>query len=347
MGKKILTYRFSALGDVILIYPVLKAVLEQNPTLKIYFATRNRYASLFNDIERLEVIGVDLEGEYKGFIGLIKLFLKLKKQKYDAIADLHVSLRTRILNFLFYLSENYPISYIDKQRKAKKLFIQKKKKHVSLRHITQNYLEVFKKLGLKVPERLPKILIETKSKEILTKAENFVAAYSLDNQTYKKIGIAPFAQHINKIWGITKTIKLIELLLENTNYQIFLFGGGNKEIEILDQISNKFKKRVVSVAGKFTLMEEAEIIKKMDKFLSMDSSNMHLATLCGIKVYSIWGATDPNGGFYPLYQSPDTMIFSTLPCRPCSIFGDKKCIRNDIACLSEISVDTVYAKLIE
>jgi ADP-heptose:LPS heptosyltransferase len=47
---------------------------------------------------------------------------------------------------------------------------------------------------------------------------------------------------------------------------------------------------VHSVAGKYSLREELEIINDLDMMLSMDYANMHLASFVGVTVISLWGA---------------------------------------------------------
>ena len=69
--------------------------------------------------------------------------------------------------------------------------------------------------------------------------------------------------------------------------------------------------------------------------LTMDSANMHLASIAGTRVLSIWGATHPNAGFLGYGQHEcDCIQRYDLPCRPCSIYGNKKCKFGDYRCLN-------------
>jgi ADP-heptose:LPS heptosyltransferase len=83
--KKILAYRFSAFGDVAMIVPVLKEFLAQNPDTEIVFVSRKNFADLFDGVERLTFRGVNLD-DYKGFFGLRKLALELKKVTASLVA---------------------------------------------------------------------------------------------------------------------------------------------------------------------------------------------------------------------------------------------------------------------
>ena len=83
----------------------------------------------------------------------------------------------------------------------------------------------------------------------------------------------------------------------------------------------------------------------LDVMISMDSANMHLASLTNTPVVSIWGATHPYAGFMGYNQSIDNSIQLDMPCRPCSIFGQKPCQRGDYACMNDIDPETIVEKI--
>ena len=83
----------------------------------------------------------------------------------------------------------------------------------------------------------------------------------------------------------------------------------------------------------------------LDVMLSMDSANMHLASLVNIPVVSIWGATHPYAGFMGWKQLPVNTVQLDLSCRPCSVYGQKPCWRGDYACLRDIKPEQVIAKI--
>ena len=97
--------------------------------------------------------------------------------------------------------------------------------------------------------------------------------------------------------------------------------------------------------GKLNLEKEMLLISYLDVMLSMDSANMHLASLVQIPVVSIWGATHPYLGFYGFRQDIKNAIQTEIECRPCSIFGDIPCQRGDYACLNRIKEETVVEQI--
>lgn len=319
---KILAYRFSAFGDVAMIVPVLKEFLVQNPNAEIVFVSRKNFTDLFEGISRLSFKGIDLEN-YKGVWGLKKLAEELNAEiKPELVADLHSVHRSKILNFFFGLYGKKTAS-IDKGRKEKKRLTQKENKiKKSLKNTAERYADVFRKLGfsLKLSHQLP------------------------DNNAQKSgIGFAPFAQHASKMLPLEKSLSLLKTLAQK--HQVFLFGGGKHEVEILDTWEKEVE-NVTSYAGKLSLKEELQKISQLEVMISMDSANMHLASLVGTRCVSVWGGTHHFAGFLGYGQSEkDIVEITDLECRPCSVFGNKECFRGDYACLTQMDISKIIEKI--
>jgi len=158
----------------------------------------------------------------------------------------------------------------------------------------------------------------------------------------KKIGVSPFAQHKGKIYPPELLEKVLKIL--NNNYEIYLFGGGIEEQKLCEEWQLKYS-NVHSIVGQKTLVEELQIISGLDVMLSMDSAGMHLASLCHIPCVSIWGATHPYAGFIGFGQENNPQIQLELPCRPCSVYGNKPCRYEDYRCLWGISPEIVVQGL--
>ncbi|MBB6463001.1 glycosyltransferase family 9 protein [Flammeovirga kamogawensis] len=341
MSKKILALRFSAMGDVAMTAPVMKEVLEQNPDTEIIMVSRPFLKPFFDNIPRMTFVGADLNGKHKGFGGLTNLFKELKKLgPFTAVADLHSVLRTFIIDGLFQASGT-KVYRIDKGRKGKKALTKpSKKKFEPLRSTPERYADVFRKIGLDVTlsNQLP-----PKGSPALKNAE--LELLGGKNQPW--VGIAPFAQHKGKIWGETKAVALAKMLQEKLNVKVLFFGGPGKEAEILEECIKEVPNSV-NLAGNIKLKEELDIIELLDLMVSMDSANMHMASLRGTECVSIWGATHHYAGFLGYGQSTDNIVEiseAELPCRPCSVFGNKPCLRNDYACLDSITPEMVYHKI--
>ena len=146
------------------------------------------------------------------------------------------------------------------------------------------------------------------------------------------IGIAPFAAHKGKVYPIEQMEKVVAELSKQADETIYLFGFGDEERQICETWEKQYPK-VVSLVGKHSMAEELEIMRGLRVMLTMDSGNMHLASLVGTRVISIWGATHPKMGFLGYGQSLTDCMSRNLACSPCSAYGNKECKFKDYRCL--------------
>lgn len=315
--------------------PVIKNVLEQNPALKITFVSNAFFAPMFEGLEHLEFFGVNLKTEYTGATGMYRLYKALKStHNFTAVVDLHYVLRSILLTAFFKIS-GYKTAVIDKGRKEKKALTQKENK--SLHQLTpmhNRYAEVFNKAGFPV--------ILKNDSPVYPKQKLPIAVEQFFLSGKRVIGLAPFAQHAEKMYPIDKMKTVAQELA--TNHIVLLFGGGKEESAVLQTWENEIT-GLKNVSGKFSFQDELAIISNLDTMISMDSANMHLASLFGVKVVSIWGATHPFAGFYGWGQLSQDIVQIDLPCRPCSVFGNKPCYRGDNACMNNISAQQIINKL--
>lgn len=342
MNEYIVVIRFSAMGDIAMIVPVLKALVRQNIGIKILFVTKKSFASIIPKIEGCEVLGIDLKIEYKGFFGLLKLAKKINRMvSCTHLIDLHSVLRSRVLSALI---KKKMFARIDKGRSEKNAFCARNaKKRVVLKHTTDRYCDAFRKVGLKCQIEQGPWMQYPEKEQIL---QDYLASKALSPLMEKWIGIAPFAMHKGKTWHLDKVKKVIEMLLGHSISRVFLFGAPN-EVESLKSLAKGFE-RVHVLAGELPLSAELHFMSKLKCMLAMDSSNMHFAALAGVRTVSVWGATHPDVGFAPLGDNQDLIVqvdVADLPCRPCSVFGDKPCFRNDYACMERIVPEEVYKKI--
>ncbi len=309
--KHILVIRLSAMGDVAMTVPVLKAFTTQYPEVKLTVLTREFFTPFFRDLENVSVFPADLKGTHKGVLGLYKLSKELKKLNIDAIADLHNVLRTNILK-CFFLGK--PFVQIDKGRAEKKGLVSGKT-FQQLKTTHERYADVFRKLGFPLDLANPKFPNRV---ALNSKLQDLVG-----EDTKKWIGMAPFAAHESKMYPLDLMEQVIETL--SKTHKILLFGGGKKEVDILDAYQNKYE-NVINLAGILTLDEELDVISNLDVMLSMDSGNAHMAAMLGVKVITIWGVTHPYAGFAPFNQPEDFALLSDreqFPLIPTSIYGNK------------------------
>ena len=299
-----------------MLVPVVRAAAEQYPDVQITILTQQRMADLFADMPaNVNFHGVDIKRQ-----SLQEIVAGLGK--YEAVADMHGVLRSMYVRWRMRL-RGAQVACIDKGRRSKRQLVQGNI-HEPLKHTTERYAEVFAALGLPIKLRVKPRIDRT--------------------TTGLPLGIAPFAAHKGKVYPLDRMAAVVEMLSAKGEH-VILFGGGKEEQAVLEGWAMKYK-GVESVAGKMSLGEELDMMRGLRVMLSMDSANMHLASLVGTRVVSVWGATHPNAGFLGIGQQESDCIQRELSCRPCSIYGNKKCRYGDYRCLA-IKPEEIVEKLLE
>ncbi|TBX71364.1 lipopolysaccharide heptosyltransferase family protein [Flavobacterium silvisoli] len=327
------------MGDVAMTVPVIRAFVQQHPEVKITVVSRPFFQPFFHNIHNVNFYPVDVKGRHKGVMGLLKLYSDLKRLNIDAVADLHNVLRSKVVRTLFALSGK-KVAATDKGRADKKELTRAENKIFQpVKSMVERHIDTFGQLGFTVTISNPVF----PEKAILSEEVIGVSGQKA-NQNW--IGIAPFAQYQSKVYPLDLMQKVIEKLASNTEYTIFLFGGGTQEAEQLNILAKDFSNCIV-VAGKLKLQQELELISNLDVMLSMDSGNAHIAAMLGIQVVTLWGATHPFAGFKPFNQSMDNCLTADrekYPLLPTSVYGNKKVDGYEDA-MRTIAPETVVEKI--
>lgn len=330
MTKHLLIIRLSAFGDVAMTAPVISVLRSTHPEIKITLLTTRFFSTLYNQIPEINFLY--FEPKHKTLRGLFGLSRKINKINPDFIIDLHNVLRTKILR-LFLINKFGNTLVVNKGRKEKKLLIRGIKSE-PLKSMHRRYAETFEALNIKIN-------IDDFSYYKKIKITNHNYAFSLND---KLIGIAPFARHQCKEYSMNNIINFINSL--DKSWQILIFGApGNEEQKIIKLCNNKSNRHVIS--SNYNLEQQMAIISNLDVMISMDSANGHIASLFGIDVITIWGATHPNSGYGPLNQPKENSIIPDLnkfPNLPVTIYGSN-CPTNYLEVINSIKVERILKRL--
>ncbi len=336
--EHLLLIRFSAMGDVAMLAPVVRILTQTYPQLKVTILTREFFTPIFKDISGVSVFPADLKGKHKGIFGLRRLASELKNLGITSVGDMHNVLRSNLLR-TFFLFFGINFRQINKGRAEKKaLTATKNKVFQPLKSTHQRYADVLSELGY--PVDLSKLSFPEKS--ALSPGVNKITGEKTDAW----IGIAPFAAHQAKAYPMELLTKVLHKLSLSPDLSIFLFGGGPDETEKLQFLASGFE-NIFSLAGKLKFEEELEVISNLDLMVSMDSGNAHLAAMYGVKVLTIWGVTHPYAGFGAYNQPKDHHLIpdrNKYPAIPTSVYGNKFPKGYEKA-IETITPDKVVAKI--
>ena len=321
------------MGDVAMAAPVVREVRRRYPDVGITILTNPFFQPFFRDIKGVTFARFDKNGKHKGFVGLLRLYRDIRREYgIDMVADLHDVVRTQVLRTLFLLAGK-KVAFIHKGRKGKRRLTapEGRKVFTQLKTTAQRYADVFARLGYPVETVAGPRRVKAPVPEI---AGEKVGIW---------IGIAPFAQHKGKIYPLEKMEAVVASLSRMPGVSLFIFGGGEGERMVAEEWQARYG-NVMSVVGKIKLEEELDLIANLDCMVSMDSAAMHMASLMGTPVVSVWGATHPYAGFMGIGQSADNTVQTELACRPCSVYGNVEC-KKGYRCMDLITPEMIIEKI--
>jgi len=340
--EHILIIRFSAIGDVAMAVPVVYSLAMTYPDVRITVLSRAYARPFFEGLApNVGFMEADVRCEYHGVGGLNRLFRRLTAKNFTAVADFHNVLRSEYLRMRFSMAR-YKVAHIDKHRKSrKKLTLPVNKRMVQLPTSFQNYADVLARLGYPVKLSFTSLFPPGGGDLSLLPAE---VGRKAGEELW--IGIAPFAAHDCKVYPPELMRRVMDMIVErHPQVRLFLFGRGEREERTFGQWCAEMPRCMEVSRSLKDMRQELILMSHLDLMVSMDSANMHLASIAGRPVVSIWGATHPYAGFMGWNQAEDTAVQADLPCRPCSIYGNKPCARGDFACMMSIRPEQVVEKI--
>ena len=328
-----LILRLATLGNVAMTVPVIDSLSRRYPDDRFIIASKKPLGAMFSSMPNVEFREVDNHINWRGIWALWQEWRK----EIDAMIDLQAVLRTRVFGTLMRLSGKR-VTCVHYGRIRKHLItvwgIGKK----NLPTEFARYRDAFRRAGLETDEAFTALPVNKSALRAVKK--------QFGEKEGRWIGLAPFAKSRSNMLPYRVTKDIIELLTRDKKTQVFLFGAGEIECEMLRQWSSVFP-RTVSVAGQLKLEEELELMRQLDVMLCMDSANQHLSSLVGLRAISVWCATHPMIGFMGWKQNPEDIIQrNDLRCRPCACHGANHCRYGNYAC-REIEPEKIIKRIYE
>lgn len=329
---EILVIRLSALGDVAMTIPAIYNVATAYPQHSFRIITTSPCERLFiNRPINISIQAFAPKG-IQGVVGTFRLLSYIRKIPVDVVADLHNVPRSWMID-AFYLIRGKSVAMLDKMRWERNSILHSH--HTTNIPYTDRYFNVFARIGLVCKHEFSNLFANVMP--VLPKGFS-----KLPKSIW--IGIAPFARYANKTYPLEQMRLAVSRLAQSSNREVFLFGGGNTEFRLLKEWC-KDSPNIHCVAGLFSLNRELELISYLDVMVTMDSANMHLASLAGVRVVSIWGGTSPACGFLGWKQSEDDALISKSSCQPCTIAGKNHCRYGNFHCLTAITPKDIINKV--
>ena len=329
LPRHILVIRNSAMGDVAMLPHALRALRGAYPDVRVTVLTRPLFKPFFAGLD-VDFLEADFAGRHKGLRGLMRLAREARQRGIDAVADVHGVLRSRIVGLLLRL-HGMPAALIDKGRIEKWFRLGCSNPAAApLKHTVVRYCDVLRRLGFRFDDPQP--------------AAKAVRPNPFGEKRGVWVGFAPFSAQRGKTYPEDLAAELVAGLSARCE-RVFIHSGGGGEAAFAERMEREHP-NVTALWGRVRLAGELDLIANLDCVVSMDSLAMHMASLAATPVVSVWGATHPALGFLGYGCSPERVVQLDLPCRPCSVYGQRPCKFGDYRCM-RIAPQLILARVEE
>jgi len=305
---KILVIRLSAMGDIVLTTPVIRA-LNQQLKAKIDFLTKPQYVSL-------------LEGNtyINRIFSLNDKVDFLQKNKYDYVVDLQNNLRSwKIRNKI------QTKSFVFNKKSLRRYLLIYFGIDLLKNHVVDRYFATVASLNVVNDNQGLDFNVSSSIKPEFNTSQSYIAWCIGGTHNPKKLSAKQITQVVSKL-------KIPVVLL-----------GGNNDLDIAEEIINNVEcKSVYNFCGKLSVQESSYLIKKSMMLLTNDTGMMHIASALKMPIISFWGCTKPSLGFTPYMTDPSSIkIISKRSAKPCSKHG-RHCKYGKNGCIKEIDPQLIY-----
>ena len=325
------------IGDAILTLPLIQALKMNYPHSSIDVTVIPRTAEIFDHHPAItRIIPFDKRSKDRGVKGLWRLSKLLSKQNYDLVIVPHRSLRSALLTWLL-----HPKLSIGFDKSAGSWMFKKNVRYDPPKH------EIERNLSLLNPLNIPDVAVTfprlyPSDRDVITIDSIF---QELELHRYHNIvSVAPGTIWNTKRWPTERFASVCEQLASD-KIALVLIGGKEDQALCEEVKATAHTKNIYNLAGRLSLLQSAELIRRCKVLLSNDSAPMHLAVAVGTPVVAIFGATIPGYGFAP--RGPNDIVIETigLKCRPCSIHGGKTCPIKTFDCMMTIHPEMIVQKV--
>jgi heptosyltransferase-2 len=332
LGPDVLVVRFSAIGDILLTTPLLRAIRSRHPGARVAVLTKEPYVPLLSHNPHVSEVLSVAPGE-----GIRAIAQRVRGVRYSHLLDLHGNLRSLALRRL---APGPWRSYPKRRLERALLIAAKRDTYGAAVPVAERYFEAARELEVEPDFGPPDFYL---AEDADRRAAERLEAAGLGRER-PLVAIAPGAAHATKQWPPEHWIELIRRL-RSTGADVAILGGPD-DAEVAELIARAAGEHVANLAGTLGLQETGAVIRRAEALVSGDTGVMHMATGVGTPVVALFGPTVRQFGFFP-YRAPASVVELDLPCRPCSAHGSRRCPLGHHRCLREIVPDMVHTALAE
>lgn len=327
----VLIIQTAFIGDALLVIPLLEVVKTLWPHSEVDIIVRPPADNLLETHPAINnVILYDKYGKDRGLINFLSLTTRLRKRKYDLALLPHRSLRSGLIAYLAKIPSRHGFA-----RGGGRFFHTRRIIYPRNKHEIERNLTLLSPFASNLAGQKPVVYTIESDVSAVNKVMQ-------DQANRRLLAFAPGSVWYTKRWPMGHYIKLAKICIKS-QYSLLLIGG-DEDFSLCHRIAEEAGGHCKNLAGKLTLRQSVELLKRCILLVTNDSAPTHLGTAAGIPVITLFGSTSPQFGFAP-YGLKGKSLEIDLYCRTCTDHGRKKCPEKHLRCLNEITPERVFREM--
>ena len=342
---RVLIIRAGAIGDTLMATPLVRAVRRTFPACHMVFLCSATAFDVLRFNPHIDQV-IPIARRH------VPAWLSQEKRR------IHRTLRALDLDWALVL-ESHP-SFIDLARQggARRIIAYSGDEHVQgfeparfdpRKHSIENHLELARPLGLRQDGL--QMELNTQPETIENVAQRLEAAGVKSDDCV--VGVhagwggrtrTPTQTRLRS-WPPDRFAEVVHWLVKERSAQVVLTGS-TADRPLTSYIARTAGVPCIDLAGEFTLLELAALIRRMNVYLTVDSGPAHMAAALGTSLVTLWGP-----GIFeqtvPLSPAnPPRILYHRVHCAPCYGTPAMRTCKDNI-CMKEIEVEEVKKALDE
>ncbi len=273
--------RTSAIGDVTHVVPLLRTLQAAWPQARLTWIVGKLERKLVGDLPGVDFITFD---KGKGLAGMREVWSALRGQRFDALLQMQVALRSNLLSLG--IKADRRIGY-DAAR-AKDLHGLVVNERIPARtgeHVLDAIGSFCEPLGLKQTQVRWDIPVPDEAQAW--------AAEQLPGNTPTLL-VSPTSSHALRNWRPERYAAVMDHATAR-GWRVALVGGpSSSERAMADAVLAACKRAPLDLTGKDTLKKLLALLSRASLLLTPDSGPMHMANAVGTKVLGLHAASNPH-----------------------------------------------------
>lgn len=340
--KEILIVKFAAIGDIVLMVPMLRLLKKNYPDAKITFVCSDINYGMVKRVKYIDsIVNYNIYSAVVkpfAFFGFIK---NLRKINYDLVIDAEQWSRINAILSVF-IKKKFLIGFkFDKQYKH--FYYDAVSVHSKYRHEVENFLSLLDIIGINATNDDKKLEYDLNTEDIEF-AEEFWMKNNLNGKYVICMQPGSGTNGYAREWNDENYANLGKKLTSTYVNVFVLLTGLKGDFERCENIIKTIGKNALNISGKFNMDKDLAVIKKSNLMVCGNTGILHLAASVKTPTIGLHGPNNPV--LWGAYDENAVVVQSDIYCSPCLYLGHDFGCKMPV-CMDRILVEDVFQKTSE